>query len=156
MTELGGLQQEMETSAGKKWDKGKPRLELLPPSYWHEVDSRLSWQMASWYFYQDKFPRNFGHDSVPILMFGAEKYDAHNWHKGMRWGRLVGAFHRHCNKFKNGLWIPRDLNEPDEESGNPHGQHAECCRIFLQEYYDRFCIDGVGIGENDCAWIEKK
>jgi len=143
-----------EQSAGKKFDKGKPRLELLPPSYWMEACTvpRLSLQMSAWYFYESPFPDNFGYDSVPILMFGAEKYDAHNWHKGMRWGRLVGAFHRHCNKYENGLWVPRNLDEPDEESGAPHGQHAECCRIFLQEYYHQYKSEGKLIGENDCAW----
>ena len=144
--------EQMEQSAGKKFDKGKARLELLPPTYWVEVNSRLSANMAAWYFYEDKFPANFGFSAVPILEFGAEKYAAHNWFKGMRWGRLVGAFHRHCNKFENGLWVPRDLDDPDVESKMPHGQHAECCRVFLLEFYAAWKMDKRVIGENDCAW----
>ena len=147
--------EQKEQSAGKKFDKGKPALELLPPSYWAESDSTLSILMAQWYFYQSKFLGNFGFSAVPILEFGAQKYDAHNWFKGMRWGRLVGAFHRHCNKFENGLWVPRDLNEPDEESKMPHGQHAECCRLFLQEYYTAW-LNKLILGENDCAWNQSK
>lgn len=170
MTELHEaepVRQQMEKSAGKKYDAGKPRLELLPPSYWCRVaelnfeffenqrpSKSPSLQIANWYFYKQEFPKNFGYDAVPILEFGAVKYKAHNWFKGMRWGRLVGAFHRHCNKLKNGLWVPRDLNELDEESGLPHGQHAECCRVFLQEYYSAWYHQDKEIGENDCAWNE--
>jgi hypothetical protein len=104
--------------------------------------------MAEWFFYHGDFPAHFGYDAVPILEFGATKYADHNWFRGMKWSRLVGAFHRHINKFdtETGLWKPRNLEDPDDESGKPHGQHAECCRVFLQEYYDS------GIGENDSPW----
>ena len=143
----------MEESAGLKYDKDKSKLELLPPSYWKEKRSPFSFEISNWYFYKAPFPGHFGYNPVPILEFGACKYTSHNWIKGMRWGRLVGAFHRHCNKYDNisCLWIPRNLDEPDEESHMPHGQHAECCRIFLQEYYTKY-LDGILYGENDCAW----
>ena len=145
--------------SGAKFDKGKPSLELLPPSYWEEVGSELSYALSDWYFYEERFPESiYGYDPVSVLEFGAKKYKAHNWHKGMRWGRLVGAFHRHVNFFdpQKGLWLPRDLDEPDEESGMPHGQHAECCRMFLQEYYYQFRLTKgeETIGTNDCAWNE--
>jgi hypothetical protein len=146
-----------EKSAGQKFDAGKPSLELLPPSYWAMVGSELSQQLAAWYFYGGDFPKNFGYDATIVLDFGAKKYSAHNWHKGMRWGRLVGAFHRHANRFDEELklWVPRDLDEKDEESGLPHGQHAECCRLFLNEYYEAF-NSGIDIGENDCSWAPSK
>lgn len=149
--------EQKEQSAGKKFDAGKASLELLPPSYWLNVNSHLSYAMSSWYFYQDRFLENFGFDSMPVLEFGAKKYSAHNWHKGMRWGRLVGAFHRHNNTFdeQSQLWIPRDLAELDEESGLPHGAHAECCRLFLQEYYHALTQYSKTIGENDCPWSEQ-
>jgi len=143
----------MEDSAGLKYDKGKPRLELLPPSYWESVESFKSAEMARWYLYERKFPASLHFDPVPILEYGCIKYSSHNWLSGMRWGRLVGAFHRHCNKIENGLWVPRALTEIDKESGLMHGQHAECCRVFLLEYYKR-CIAGFPMGENDCAWAE--
>jgi len=144
-----------EESAGKKFDKGKPRLELLPPSYWLEVDSKLSADLAGWYFYKWELPISVSYDAVPILEFGANKYAAHNWIKGMRWGRLVGAFHRHCNKLENGLWIPRDLSEADLESDLPHGAHAECCLLFLREYFYLWNRDQL-VGENDCVWQVNK
>jgi hypothetical protein len=138
---------------GKKYDSGKPALELLSPAYWSYVESSYSQNMASWYFYRGSFPIFNGYDPVPILEFGRDKYNAHNWHQGMTWGRLVGAYHRHNNYFneREGLWLPRDLSELDEESGLEHGRHASCCWLFLREYceaWDR----GHTVGENDCSW----
>ena len=128
----------------KKFDNAKPALELLPPSYW-EVGT-LSHNIAEWYFTRtpgalvDAHP---AYDPTPVLEFGRAKYGAHNWFKGMRWGRLVGAFHRHCNKLRYGVWCARDLDDIDPESGLPHGAHAACCHLFLTEYAHR------GIGEDD-------
>lgn len=145
-----------EQSSGVKFDANKPSLELLPPSYWIERESKFSILMSSWYFYRDNFPGSLGFDAVPILEFGKKKYSAHNWFKGMRWGRLVGAFHRHCNKLVNGIWIPRDLTEFDEESGLEHGRHSECCRIFLMEYFYAWCLSENNYQkENDCPWNHK-
>lgn len=138
---------EQENSLGKKFDAGKPPIEMLPPSYWEWYESWPSQLLALWYFYQNSFPHYLEFDAVPVLEHGRIKYGRHNWTKGMRWGRLVGAFHRHTNFLSSsGLWLPRDLNEVDEESGLPHGAHAQCCLIFLREYYDK------DIGENDCPW----
>jgi hypothetical protein len=150
---------EIVRQSGVKHDTGKPALELLPPSYWICVDSKYSVEMSEWYFYEQNFPKHNGFDPVSILEFGREKYAAHNWFQGMRWGRLVGAYHRHNNFLDKttGLWLPReDLNEPDEESGQPHGKHASCCWLFLKEYYNAWVTKALTIGENDCAWNYRK
>jgi hypothetical protein len=155
-------QLQKEESAGKKFDFGKPGLEMLPPSYWKHVAKESnhqngSIQVANWYFHNgDLFLKPLGWDPLPVLEYGAKKYDRHNWMKGMRWGRLVGAFHRHYNKLNAGLWVPRDLSEIDDESGLPHGCHAECCRLFLEEYYSALVIYNRTIGENDCPWNQEK
>ncbi len=146
---------EIVYQSGTKYDSGKPRLELLPPSYWKSVNSQHSYAMSMWHYYEATFPCEIGFDAVPILEFGAEKYDSYNWFKGMSWGRLVGAFHRHCNYLEEacGMWAPRDLSAFDEESTLAHGSHAECCRIFLQEYYATY-KEGKIIGEADCPWCD--
>lgn len=56
-------------SSGKKFDAGKPRMELLPRKALEEV--------------------------AKVLGFGAEKYDAHNWRGGFDWSRLYGSILRH-------------------------------------------------------------
>ena len=59
-----------------------------------------------------------------ILQFGAGKYAAHNWRKGMQWSRLYAAAQRHLSAFAKG-------EEMDSETGLSHLLHASCCLMFL-------------------------
>jgi hypothetical protein len=59
-----------------------------------------------------------------VLGFGARKYAAHNWRKGFKHTRLLGAALRHLLAWQRG----QDL---DPESGLPHLAHASCCLMFL-------------------------
>jgi hypothetical protein len=59
-----------------------------------------------------------------VLGHGAVKYGDHNWRKGFRWSRLIGALLRHIFAFIGG-------QDKDEESGLPHLAHAGCCLLFL-------------------------
>lgn len=61
------------------------------------------------------------------LAFGARKYDAWNWAKGMKWSRLLDAALRHLYAYADG----EDL---DSESGLSHLAHARCCVGFLLDY----------------------
>lgn len=65
-----------------------------------------------------------------VLTFGAKKYAADNWRKGMEWRRLIGAAMRHLFAYSRG----EDL---DPESGLPHIDHLACCVMFLSEYQKR-------------------
>lgn len=65
-----------------------------------------------------------------VLEFGAAKYAADNWRKGMAWRRCIGAAFRHLLAFSAGEDI-------DLESGLPHIDHALCCLMFLSEYQKR-------------------
>jgi len=43
-----------------------------------------------------------------VMQFGAQKYDAHNWRKGMKYSRLLNAALRHILAFNEGkISIPR-------------------------------------------------
>jgi hypothetical protein len=95
---------------GIKHDESKSRLDLVPPLALEAV----------------------GH----VLGYGATKYDAHNWMKGMAWGRMLGAGLRHTFAFIRG-------QNRDPESGLPHLAHAACCLLMALEYYIR------GIGKDD-------
>ena len=63
-------------STGVKFDTGKTRMELIPPSLLEAVGG--------------------------ILTFGAEKYSDRNWEKGIEWSRVYGALQRHLNAFWSG------------------------------------------------------
>lgn len=65
-----------------------------------------------------------------ILAFGAKKYDAGNWAKGMDWSRCYGALQRHLNAWWSG-------EDSDPETGKSHLWHAACCLMFLIVYEAR-------------------
>lgn len=88
----------------KKFDGGKPRMELLPGDALTEV--------------------------AKVLAEGAKKYDDHNWRKGMKHSRLLGAALRHIHVYNDG----EDL---DPETGLSHLAHASCCLLFLLSYKNK-------------------
>lgn len=59
-----------------------------------------------------------------VLAFGAQKYAAHNWRKGIAYSRLLDAALRHLYAFADG-------EDTDPESGLSHIAHAGCCVVFL-------------------------
>lgn len=84
--------------SGVKFDQDKPRMDLL--------DAHAIEQLAL------------------VLSFGAKKYAAHNWRKGLSKSRLIAAALRHIFAYLRG-----ENNDP--ESGLSHVAHAMCCCMFL-------------------------
>ena len=94
---------------GTKFDGGKRRMDLIP----HEA----LYAMAD------------------VLTFGAEKYDAHNWRKGLEHSRLYAAAQRHLTAYWSGETM-------DPESGLNHLAHAmtDIAMILgLPGHDDRLC-----------------
>lgn len=87
-------------SAGLKFDTGKPPLDLL---------SRI-WLEGT----------------ADVLAYGAKKYAAHNWRKGIQFSRLLASVQRHILAFQDG----EDL---DPETGLSHLFHASCGLMFLSD-----------------------
>jgi hypothetical protein len=92
---------------GVKLDEGKLRYDLLPPDALAEV--------------------------TRIFTFGAEKYDARNWEKGMDWGRVFAAGQRHMMAFWGGEMY-------DPETGYLHTAHAAFAPLVLTAY----SLRGIG------------
>lgn len=90
-----------QSSGALKYDSAKPMTDLLDPA-------ALTGLAA-------------------VLTFGAKKYEAHNWRKGMKWSRLIAAMLRHLFAIMRGENI-------DPESGLPHIDHLGCCWMFLSNY----------------------
>ncbi len=83
---------------GLKFDSDKPRMDLLDP---YAIE-----QLAL------------------VLGFGAHKYAAHNWRKGIAVSRLIAAALRHLFALARG-------EDTDPETGLSHAAHAMCCCMFL-------------------------
>ena len=83
---------------GSKADQAKPPMELLDPYALEQI--------------------------ALVLEFGRRKYAAHNWRKGLSYGRLVAAAMRHCCAILRG-------EDTDPESNLPHAAHLGCCAMFL-------------------------
>lgn len=81
-------------------------------------------------------PREGMEGVAHVMEFGAQKYAAHNWRKGMKWSRLASAALRHLT-----AWV--DGEDKDPESGMSHLWHAATDIFFLITYQAR------GLGEDD-------
>lgn len=93
-----------------KDDSQKPRMELLPPKALEEI--------------------------AKAFTYGANKYSDHNWRKGFKWQRLIGASMRHLSAFTRGENV-------DPESNLPHLAHLGASVMMLIEHYT------CNIGEDD-------
>lgn len=58
-----------------------------------------------------------------VMAYGAKKYAAHNWRKGIAASRLIDAALRHILAYADG-----ENNDP--ETGLSHLAHARCCLAF--------------------------
>ncbi len=86
-----------------KHDQEKLRLELLMPGPMRQIGA--------------------------VLTFGADKYGANTYRRGLNWSRYVGAVLRHIY-----AWYGGEKN--DSESGLHHLAHAATCLIFLLDFED--------------------
>ena len=84
-----------------KKDQGKPALDLFDPFAFEEV----------------------GH----VLTFGAAKYGATNWRRGMHIGKVMAGVLRHCFAILRGEY-------QDPESGYQHAAHAIAGLTFVFTY----------------------
>jgi hypothetical protein len=87
-------------TGGMKHDQSKPRMDLISP-------------LAMAYL-------------AHVLSFGAEKYEEHNWRKGIPISKLVAASSRHLEAIKAGILF-------DDETGLPHAAHLMCEAMFICE-----------------------
>lgn len=75
----------METNISNialKFDKDKPRVDLLPAVALEEI--------------------------AKVLTFGSVKYDSWNWTKGFQWSRLLGAALRHLLAYMRGEDVDKE------------------------------------------------
>lgn len=88
-------------------------------------DSNLGVKFDSDKLQWDLFPFDLAEDELRVWMFGAKKYSAHNWRKGMPMSRGFNALVRHLTAYMYG-------EDKDPESGESHLAHAACCLKMMQ------------------------
>lgn len=72
----------------------------------------------------DLVPYDAVNEIAKVLTFGAAKYEARNWEKGMNWSRAFGALQRHLTRWFHG-------QDKDKETRLTHLSNAGCCIFFL-------------------------
>lgn len=65
---------------------------------------------------------------VKVLTFGANKYAARNWERGMKWSDVIQSLKRHLAAIEAG-------EDYDVETGELHINHLQCNAHFLSAYY---------------------
>lgn len=80
-----------------------------------ENEGKLKWSLVSWKALEPM---------VRVLMFGARKYDDHNWKKGLKYTEICESLQRHMIAFLDG-------EDNDKESKLSHVGHILCNAMFL-------------------------
>jgi len=93
---------------------------------------------------------------VRVLMFGSEKYDDHNWKKGLKYTEIIESLQRHIIAFLEG-------EDDDPESKLSHIGHMFCNVMFLSymtifrpDLDDRHKDDRTVLEEQEKYELEKK
>lgn len=104
--ELGN---DLSAGGGKRLNKGKNRLELIPPEW--------TWALGD------------------ILTKGSMKYEQRNWEKGMEWGAMIGCAKRHIEKFQAGeRYDGKEFNVQAGTTGCHHLAMAAWNLLALMSY----------------------
>lgn len=115
---------------GVKADTGKNQLDLLPPEALEAIGQ--------------------------IFTYGATKYEAHNWERGLKYSRVYAALLRHLFAFWKG-------ETKDPETGLHPLAHAGCNLLFLltyelrgmgKEFDDRFVSKQIESTNDECQLKE--
>lgn len=104
-------------------------------------ESKVKWSLVDFDCFEDM---------VKVLEFGAKKYAAWNWKKGLKITEVMESLQRHQNAIAKGENL-------DPESKLPHIGHLQCNAMFLAymlkykpEMDDRFIDTNKIINENTC------
>ena len=137
--------------SGARFNSGKPDLSLLPLGMLSEAlrniylvegnEDNLSALKSLGQFQGDHSACSLHtalwllgdhwNDCAKVFTFGAKKYKAFNWAKGMPWSVPLACAARHLKKIIEG-------EEIDPESGELHVGHVFCNIVMLLHYIDKY------------------
>lgn len=75
----------------------------------------------------DLIPTHLLKSTADVFAYGANKYAAWNWCKGMPYSAVIGCIKRHLAEIEMG-------NDYDDESGKRHIGHLMCNLLMLEQY----------------------
>ena len=81
-------------------------------------------------------------ESTHVFTYGAKKYKAFNWMKGMKWSVPLACAVRHSLAIYDG-------EEVDEESGRKHIGHI-VCNIMMLLHYTKYYKEGNDLPPVEC------
>lgn len=127
--------------SGARYNAGKPRLDLIPVRIidaWLNAptdDSAFVETLDRWQRREAPAAELLAHfnyedlcEAARVFEYGAQKYAAWNWAKGMAWSVPVGCILRHA--------LADEVL--DEESGLPHWGHMLCNVIMLVHFEETY------------------
>ena len=135
--------------SGARANEGKTAYDLIPVSVlrnaWRTDTARsvdcdvimdVMYALDKWQQGNDQALSIFLEDqdldgAVAVFAYGAKKYAAWNWAKGMQWSVPLGCALRHIRSVLDGQFI-------DDESGEPHMDHVLCNIIMLQYFLSNY------------------
>lgn len=140
--------------SGARYNSGKPDLSLIPawivadvalrareqqtiaaePDYraWQALYGLAEWQQGRRELLDvlTRLDRPL-RTAARVFTYGAKKYAAWNWIKGMKWSVPLACAQRHALAMMDG-------EELDPESGEPHEGHLACNIIMLMQFEETF------------------
>ena len=160
-----------ETTQGVKFDTDKPQMDLLPPRatllLLEEADFDQKLVLSKLFRFWESGKEKYLEEAIvelsdmcndnfegcvntlegvaQVLSFGAKKYAAHNWAKGIKLSRNFAATVRHLVKVAQGQDI-------DPESGLHHYYHALCDMFFM---YETLSFKDVADWNDRFKWEER-
>lgn len=138
--------------SGARYNDGKLQMDLVPVIYWLDVwlangklsaDGKLCEALEALAAFQmgddqaiGSYMHNLGfHDlsaACRVLEYGANKYAAWNWAKGMDWSVPTGCALRHAAA------MIEEEEGTDEESGELHMAHVVCNMMMLDWFLEHY------------------
>ena len=137
-----------EPGSGARANGGKLELDLVPVRFWIRawsielsMEPELADILERLMLWQEgcdtaleaiiEYSGDLMLDAVKVLEFGAQKYKAWNWAKGMPWSVPTGCILRHAKAIVYG-------ESTDPESGFEHMAHIICNVIMLAWYSEHY------------------
>lgn len=143
-----------EKGSGARYNSGKPDYsmlllsdlsEYLANNYSSDYQDELNVIFWLGQFQKTHDPQNLNkvletlgmkdiEESTHVFVYGAKKYKAWNWAKGMQWSVPLACAVRHTLSILNG-------EDVDAESGRKHRGHI-LCNVFMLIHYTQYYKEG--------------